>query len=216
MLGQLGPLRIGHVVVEVLALLLDLDNLVHVLVEQVLAYELGSLEALAAERTQPAVGRQLLRVHLDELVDFVARLLATQPLDALDVEALLVLDVRLHLGLELLEVVGDVLAAQLEAHRGRVRRQRRTHEHDAAPVGHGVLLLILDRVVEVDRVHHAQVEHQLVESARVAAIELDVQQLVVGRSRSRRLGRRRARLRCVVASFSHEELEYEFHSLLKN
>ena len=71
MLGQLRPLRIIHIVAEVLDVLLHLGDLLHMLVEQMLAYEFGALEPLATERTQPAVGTELLRVRLDELLDFV-------------------------------------------------------------------------------------------------------------------------------------------------
>lgn len=44
-------------------------------VEDVLAYEVGSLELLPAERTQPLVLRQLLRVGLDELLHLRVRIL---------------------------------------------------------------------------------------------------------------------------------------------
>jgi len=115
------------------------------LVEQMLPNELRSLELLAAEGTQPTVDGQHLCVVLNEFLDLFFPVLDAQLLGRLLVQVLFVLEVGLHLGLELLDVLVDfVLGGLLAAGHGR------TCEHYAAAVGHRVLLLVFCRVVEVE------------------------------------------------------------------
>ena len=68
-LWVLRPLGIAQVVVVVLHLLLHLLHLLAVLVEDVLAHKVGTLELLAREGTEPLVLAQLLGVGLDKLLD---------------------------------------------------------------------------------------------------------------------------------------------------
>ena len=64
----------------------------------------------------------------------------------------LVIEERLEFGLELLHVLRALGLGYFEAAGSRVHGQRGSYEHDAAPVGHRVLLVVLERVVEVDGV----------------------------------------------------------------
>lgn len=66
-LGQLRPLRVPQVVVEVLDVLAHLVDLLAVLVEDVLAHKVGALELFARQRAQPLVLGQFLRVGRHEL-----------------------------------------------------------------------------------------------------------------------------------------------------
>ena len=122
-----------------------------------------NLESLATERTEPSVGRELLGIDPDEFVDLVASLLDAELARQLRLDPLPVLCVGPEARLGLSAVLLALLAAGAQRGSGGVRRQAGPHEYDAAAVGHGVLLLILGRVVEVDRVHDAQVEHEPVE-----------------------------------------------------
>lgn len=74
------------------------------LIEQVLSDELRSLEPLATERTEPSVGRELLGVHLYELLDLLARLFDAQLLGLIRFETLFELDEWFELRLELFHV----------------------------------------------------------------------------------------------------------------
>ena len=178
MLGQLRPLGVEHIVIEEFDLFLHVNNLFHVLVEEMLAYELGALEALAAERTQPPIGAELLRVRLDELVDLLAAILEAETRRHLGVHALLVLDKGAELGVRVAHQRGTLVAAHAQTRGRGVVRHGGSHEHDAAPVGHRVLLVVLESVVEVDRVDEAQVEHELVEERRMrlGVVDVDAQQ----------------------------------------
>lgn len=72
-LGQLRPLRVFQVVVEILGLGLHLGDLFPVLVEDMLAYEIGTLELFTTEWAQPLIFRQFLRIGQDELLYLTIR-----------------------------------------------------------------------------------------------------------------------------------------------
>ena len=131
--------------------------LLSVLVEDVLAHEVRPLKLLARERAEPLVLAQLLRVGLDELLHLVVLVLHAQLAGLVVVEGGPGLQEGAHLLLEDGAVVLDL---------GRCHVAGGGHPagvHDAAPVGHLVLVGVLGVVVEVDGVDHAQVEEQTVE-----------------------------------------------------
>ena len=66
--------------------------------------ELRSLESLATERTEPSVGRELLGVDLDELLDLLACLFDAQLLGLIHFETLFELDEWFEFRLELFHV----------------------------------------------------------------------------------------------------------------
>lgn len=183
-LRQLRALRVAQVVVEEERVVARLSHFVSEFRQDVLVHELGALELLAAQWTQPFALIDLLRVVRDKALYLRLRVLQAELLRLFRREALFQVHQsaqasrqrgvqRLHLtALERWESnagwrarrTRDSCLVGFAAVGGRGQRQSRPHVYDAATVGQLVLLRVLGGRVQVDRMNDAQVKKHAIQN----------------------------------------------------